>query len=75
MTKDKSPWYLKPNFRKNWKTYLFSMFAPGVAIFLGGLLYFTIFPNDLDMSARNLVAQYGQFGAPDFFCSPPRPLS
>lgn len=64
-TKDRSPWHLKPNFRQHWKTYLFSMFAPGVAIFLGGLLYFMIFPNDLDLTARNLVAQYGQFGAPD----------
>lgn len=65
LTKDKSHWNLKPNFRKHWKTYLFSMFAPGVAIFLGGLLYFMIFPNDLDLTARNLVAQYGQYGAPE----------
>jgi len=65
LTKDKSPWYLKPNFSRHWRTYLFSMFAPGLAIFLGGLLYFTIFPNDLDLTARNLVAQYSQYGAPD----------
>lgn len=65
MTKDKSSWYLKPNFRKSWKTYLFAAFAPGVAIFLGGLLYFTLFPQDLDLGAHNLIAQYGQYGAPD----------
>ena len=65
ITKDKSPWYLKPNFRKNWETYLFAAFAPGVAIFLGGLLYFTLFPHDLDLTTRNLVAQYEQFGAPE----------
>ncbi len=64
ITKDKSPWYLKPNLRKNWKTYLFAAFLPGVTIFLGGLLYFLLFPQDLDLSARNLVAQYGQYGAP-----------
>ena len=71
ITKDKSPWLLKPNFRKHWKTYLFSMFAPGVAIFLGALLYFIIFPNDLDLTARNLVAQYGQYGAPEILLLTP----
>jgi len=65
ITQDKSPWYLKPNFRKSWKTYLLAAYLPGVAIFIGGLLYFTIFPQDLDLSARNLVAQYGQYGVPD----------
>ena len=65
ITKDHSPWYLKPNFRNHWKTYLFSAFMPGVTIFLGGLLYFNLFPQDLDLTARNLVAQYGQFGAPE----------
>lgn len=65
ITKDKSPWYLKPNFRKNWKTYLFAAFLPGVAIFLGGLLYFLLFPQDLDLGAHNLIAQYGQYGAPE----------
>jgi membrane protease YdiL (CAAX protease family) len=65
ITKDRSPWYLKPNFRKNWKTYLFAAFAPGIVIFLGGLLYFTLFPQELDLGAQNLIAQYGQYGAPD----------
>lgn len=65
LTRDKSPWYLKPNFCKSWKTYLFAAFLPGVAIFLSGLLYFTLFPQDLDLSARNLVAQYGKYGAPE----------
>ncbi|MFZ5859061.1 MAG: CPBP family intramembrane glutamic endopeptidase [Chloroflexota bacterium] len=65
ITKDRSPWYLKPNFRKNWKTYLFAAFAPGIAIFLGGWLYFTLFPQDLDLGAHNLIAQYGQYGAPE----------
>lgn len=65
ITKDHSPWYLKPNFRKHWKTYLFSAFMPGVTIFLGGLLYFNLFPQDLDLTARNLVAQYEQYGAPE----------
>ncbi|MBN1921246.1 MAG: CPBP family intramembrane metalloprotease [Anaerolineae bacterium] len=65
ITRDKSPWYLQPHFRQSWKTYLFAAFLPGIAIFLGGLLYFTLFPQDLDLTARNLVAQYGQYGAPE----------
>jgi membrane protease YdiL (CAAX protease family) len=64
ITKDKSPWYLKANFRKSWKMYLFAAFAPGAAIFLGGLLYFTLFTQDLDLGAHNLIAQYSQYGAP-----------
>lgn len=65
ITKDKSTWYLKPNFRTSWMTYLFAAFAPGIAIFFGGLLYFTLFPHDLDLGAHNLIAQYGQYGAPE----------
>lgn len=65
ITKDKSPWYLKPNLRQSWKTYLFAAFLPGIAIFLGGLLYFSLFPQDLDLTARNLVAQYSQYWAPE----------
>ena len=65
ITKDKSSWYLKPNLRKSWKTYLFAAFAPGVAIFLGEVLYFLLFPQDLDLSASNLIAQYSQYGAPE----------
>lgn len=65
ITSDRSSWYLKPNFRKRWKIYLFAAFAPGVAIFFGGLLYFTLFPQELDLGAHNLIAQYGQYGAPE----------
>ncbi len=65
ITKDDSPWHLKPNFRKQWTMYLFAAFAPGVAIFLSGVLYFTLFPQELDVGAHNLIAQYGQYGAPE----------
>lgn len=65
ITRDQSSWYLKLNFRKNWKIYLFAGFLPGVTIFLGAWLYFLVFPQDLDLTARNLVAQYGQYGAPE----------
>ena len=75
ITKDKSPWYLKPNLRKSWKIYLFAAFLPGVAIFLGGLLYFLLFPQDLDLGAHNLIARYSQYGAPEPSTSRCRPLS
>lgn len=65
ITKDKSPWYLKPNLRNSWKIYLFAAFLPGVAIFLGGLLYFLLFPQDLDLGAHNLIVRYSQYGAPE----------
>ena len=65
ITHDHSPWLLRPNFRKKWKTYLVAAFLPGVAIFFGALLFFVIFPHDLDLTARNLVEQYSQFGAPE----------
>ncbi|MAT44378.1 MAG: CPBP family intramembrane metalloprotease domain-containing protein [Anaerolineaceae bacterium] len=74
ITKDKSPWYLKLNFLKSWKTYMFAAFIPGIAIFFGGLLYFIIFPQDLDLTARNLVAQYGQYGAPETLLFTPQTI-
>lgn len=74
LTGDKSPWYLKTNFRKNWKTYLFAALAPGVAIFFSGWLYFLLFPQDLDLTARNLVARYGQFGAPETLLLTPQTI-
>ena len=75
ITKDKSPWYLKPNLRKSWKIYLFAAFLPGVAIFLGGLLYFLLFPQDLDLGAHNLIARYSQYGAPETIRFTGRPSS
>lgn len=74
ITKDKSPWYLKSNFRKSWKTYLFAALAPGVVIFFSGWLYFLLFPQDLDLTARNLVARYGQFGAPETLLLTPQTI-
>ena len=39
-------------------------FLPGVAIFLGAILYFLIFHNDLDLSGKYLIANYAQYGVP-----------
>ncbi len=65
MTRDHSPWYLKPNFRENWRTYLAAAFLPGTAIFLSAWLFFLIFPQDLDLGAGKLIEMYARYGAPD----------
>lgn len=64
ITKDNSPWMMKPNFRSNWKTYLISAFIPGILIFLGAVLFFLIFPSHLDVNATKLIENYGKFGVP-----------
>jgi len=64
ITKDKSPWMIKPNFRKNWRIYLIAAFLPSTLIFFGAILYFLIFPNHLDLSGAKLVETYGKFGFP-----------
>lgn len=64
ITRDKSSWLMKPNFRKNWRLYLISAFVPGILIFGGAVLFFKIFPNHLDLSAKRLVETYSRFGFP-----------
>lgn len=64
ITRDRSPWMLKPNLQKHWRMYLVAGFLPGFLIFLGAFLYFWMFPDHLDTSARQLIETYGQFGVP-----------
>jgi membrane protease YdiL (CAAX protease family) len=64
LTKDSSPWLLRPKFRGNWKTYLTAAFVPSLLMALGAVLYFLLFPEQLDLSAERLVATYGSFGVP-----------
>lgn len=64
ITKDKSPWMMKPNFRRNKFIYLVSAFVPGILIFMGAVLFFFIFPNHLDMSMGRLAETYGKYGFP-----------
>lgn len=65
ITKDNSPWKLSLKIWKNFKMYLFSAFLPTSAIFLGTVLFFMLFPNDLDYSGQYIVNHYSAFGAPD----------
>lgn len=64
ITKDKTKLNIKPNLRKNWRVYLMAAFVPGLAIFLGAVLYFLIFPNNLDLSGKYLIANYTKYGVP-----------
>ena len=64
LTKDSSLWLLRPKFRGNWKTYLTAAFVPSLLMVLGAVLYFLLFPSQLDLSAERLVATYGSFGVP-----------
>lgn len=63
ITHDKSNLLLKPRLKKNLKFYFMSCFVPSILIIIGTLLYFIIFPNDLDLTlgyVKNLAATTGQ---------------
>ena len=63
-SKDRSPWLLKPEFKRNWRVYIFSSLAPGVAIIFGAAAFFFLFPNDLDFSGMYIVEIFSRYGAP-----------
>ena len=56
--------WLKPNFKKNIKTYLLAWFGPAVLTFAGMVLYFLLFPDQLDLSFRYFTATLESAGAP-----------
>lgn len=64
ITKDKTPLNFSTKILKNKKALLFSTLIPGATIFLGTVLFFLIFPDDLDFQGRYISATYGAFGAP-----------
>ena len=64
ITRDKSPWLLRLNIKGNFGKYIAAALFPGVLIFLGAVVYFLIFPSQLDLSAQQLVLAYGPFGFP-----------
>lgn len=63
-TSDKSPLKFSIKVWKNKKAMLFSAFVPGAAILAGIVIFFLIFPDDLDFSGKYIVQTYGIFGAP-----------
>ena len=64
LTKDTTSLNFSTKIFKNKKALLFSTLLPSAAIFLGTVLFFLIFPDDLDFQGRYISATYGAFGAP-----------
>lgn len=64
LTKDTTPLNCSIRIFKNKKALLFSALIPGAVIFLATILFFLIFPEDLDFQGRYISETYGAFGAP-----------
>lgn len=64
LTKDTASLNFSTKIFKNKKALLFSTLIPGAAIFLGTVLFFLIFPEDLDFQGRYISETFGAFGAP-----------
>ncbi len=64
LTNDTTPLKFSTKIFKNKKALLFSTLIPGAAIFLGTVLFFLIFPEDLDFQGRYISETYGAYGAP-----------
>lgn len=64
LTKDTAPLNFSTKIFKDKKALFFSTLIPGAAIFLGTVLFFLVFPDDLDFQGRYISQTYGAFGAP-----------
>ena len=64
LTKDTASLNFSTKICKNKKALLFSALIPGAAIFLSTVLFFLIFPKDLDFQGRYISETYGAFGVP-----------
>lgn len=64
ITADKSPLKFSVQFWKNKKALLFSACVPTAAILCGIIVFFFIFPNDLDFSGKYISQTYEAFGVP-----------
>lgn len=63
LTHDKTPLPLRPYIKRNWKKYILAAYLPSILIVLGAVVYFALFPQDLDLSfsfVKSLVAATGQ---------------
>ena len=56
--------WLHPHIKGNIKTYLLAWFGPGILTFAGMLIYFLIFPKNLDLSFSYFVSTLEAAGAP-----------
>lgn len=64
ITADKSPLKFSVKLWKNKKALLFSALVPTAAILYGTIVFFFIFPSDLDFSGKYISQTYGAFGVP-----------
>ena len=64
LTKDTTSLNFSTKIFENKRALIFSALLPGAAIFLGTILFFLLFPDDLDFQGRYISATYGAFGAP-----------
>lgn len=64
ITKDSSPWNLDLKVWKNWKALLFSAILPAAAIFVGAIIFYLVFPGDLDFNGTYLIQNFAQYGVP-----------
>ena len=64
ITKDTAPLPFSTKVRKNKKALAFSALLPACAIFLGAILFYLIFPDDLDYTGRFISENFAQYGAP-----------
>ena len=56
--------WLRPNLKKNLRFYLLAWFGPAVLTFAGCVIYFLIFPENLDLSFSYFIATLESTGAP-----------
>lgn len=64
ITGDKSAIAYDVKVWKNKKAALFAMFVPTILIFAGAVLFYLIFPNDLDYSGDYIIQSFDSFGMP-----------
>lgn len=63
-TKDKTKLSFNLKIWKNKRALLFSAIIPTMAVFVGAVIFFFIFPRDLDLSATYISENFADFGAP-----------
>lgn len=56
--------WMKLNLRKNLRFYFLAWFGPGILTLLGAVLYFLIFPDNLDLTFRYFTETLEATGAP-----------
>lgn len=64
ITKDHSSWNLRFRFKENRKTYVFSTLLPTTLIFLGAVLFFVLYPNEIDPQGNALIERFDAYGGP-----------